>query len=71
MDMFTAARPSARAMRVANRIALWFFSVRAPHQRALQTLLHVTTRGLKAVEDGIYEIDKAQHGQPRGGGPDD
>ena len=60
MDMFTAARPSARVRRAANCTALWRFSDRALHQRALHNLLHVATRHPKAAEDGIiYELGKA------------
>ena len=59
MGMLTAARPSARVRRAANCTALWSFSDRALHQRALQKLLHVATRNPKAAEDGIYELGKA------------
>ena len=53
MDMLTAARPSVRVRRAANCTALWRFSDRALHQRALQNLLHVSTRNPKAAEGGI------------------
>ena len=59
MDKIPAARPSARVRRAANCTALWRFSDRALHQRALQNLLHVARRNPKAAEDGIiYELGK-------------
>ncbi len=58
--MLTTARPSARVRRAANCTALWRFSDRALHRRALQNLHHVARRSPKAAEEGIiYELGKA------------